>query len=293
MNQVGKPAIPAHEFLPVKIPTFVSTEISDWDLHRFCREHDWKVWLKGPYYEAVKTRTWAEFQEKRHQLSKAWATNNLFLQAHVSGYEESISFSAYNGELLDCIRMRKRDLTELSKTWAGDVSEVEGEMLESLREMVRRINWTGGAELEMVRDADDHLWLLEVNPRYPAWIHGATITGRNIPAALVEGATGAKAAETVALGEEFTRVVLEIPVKSEYPLSPLPEPLGGKIGHSLKHPSGLLQFANRLHKLDFDKILSEDGEQTPTNQTAHIPETFIDDLREMDFSDCRRRRVCF
>ncbi len=286
LNQVGKPAIPAHEYLPVKIPTFVTTELSDWDLHAFCREHDWKVWLKGPYYEAVRVHGWGGFQDMRSVLSSAWATEKLFLQSHVSGYEESISFSAYQGELLDCIRMRKRDLTELSKTWAGDVSEVEEEMLVPLREMIRRINWTGGAELEMVRDADNQLWLLEVNPRFPAWIHGATITGRNIPAALVEGASGVKAEESVATGEEFTRVVLEIPVRSEFPLSPLPEPFGGGIGHSLKHPSGLLQFANRLHKLDFDNGQVSNGNGSKSkNQPTIVPETFVDDLKEIDFSD--------
>ncbi|HLM61324.1 MAG TPA: ATP-grasp domain-containing protein, partial [Pyrinomonadaceae bacterium] len=283
LNQVGKPAIPAHEYLPVKIPTFVTTELSDWDLHAFCREHDWKVWLKGPYYEAVRVHGWGGFQDMRNILSSAWATDKLFLQSHVSGYEESISLSAYQGELLDCIRMRKRDLTELSKTWAGDVSEVEEEMLVPLREMIRRINWTGGAELEMVRDAENQLWLLEVNPRFPAWIHGATITGRNIPAALIEGATGVKAQESVAIAEEFTRVVLEIPVRPEYPLSPLPEPFGGRIGHSLKHPSGLLQFANRLHKLDFENAQTSVANESK-NQTADVPATFVDDLSEMDFS---------
>src|SRR3982751_3255399 len=58
LQRVGKPAIPAHEGLPAKIPVFVTTELSDWELHAFCREHNWKVWLKGPYYEAVRTATW-------------------------------------------------------------------------------------------------------------------------------------------------------------------------------------------------------------------------------------------
>jgi diaminopimelate decarboxylase len=279
MRQVGKPAIPAHLGLPVKIPTFVTTEISDWDLHAFCREHDWKVWLKGPYYEALKTENWAKFEEMRNVLSSAWATEKLFLQSHVSGYEESITLAAYKGELLDCVRMRKRDLTELSKTWAGDISEVEEEIRAPLREIIRKINWTGGAELEMVRDAGNQLWLLEWNPRFPAWIHGATITGRNIPAALVEGATGVEAKESIAEGEEFTRVVLEIPVRPEFPLPPLPEPFGGTIGHSLKHPSGLIQFASRLHELEF----SGNGNHLK-QQAANVPATFIEDLEELDFS---------
>ena len=107
LKQVGKPAIPAHETLPVKIPTFVTTELSDWDLHAFCREHDWKVWLKGPYYEAIRTPTWSDLEHFRRVLSKAWHTDRLFLQTHVTGYEESIMLSAYQGELLDCVYMRK------------------------------------------------------------------------------------------------------------------------------------------------------------------------------------------
>lgn len=284
LAQVEKPAVSAHKGLPVKIPTFVTTEISDWDLHAFCRENDWKVWLKGPYYEAVRTRSWAEFEEKRYILSNAWATEKLFLQAHVSGYEESVSLSAYKGELLDCVRMRKRDLTELSKTWAGDISEVEDEFLTPLREMIRRINWTGGAELEMVRDADNQLWLLEVNPRFPAWIHGSTITGRNIPASLVEGATGIPAAESPALSEEFTRVVMEIPVRAEFPLSPLPEPLGGVIGHSLKHPSGLIQFASRLHELEDLSGENPNGSEKNGFKAPVVPPSFIDDLSGLNLA---------
>lgn len=281
LNKVGKPAITAHKGLPVKIPTFVTTEISDWELHAFCREHNWKVWLKGPYYEAIKTENWAKFEETRKMLEGAWATEKLFLQAHVSGYEESIALAAYRGELLDCVYMRKRDLTEMSKTWAGDIAEVDEKILLPLREIIRRINWTGGAELEMIRDTEDNLWLLEWNPRFPAWIHGSTITGRNVPAALVEGATGIKARETVAVAEEFTRVVLEVPVRSGFPLPPLPEPLGGKIGHSLKHPSGLIQFANRLHKLEFKN--NQNGSGKPLKQKpASVPATFIDDLKELN-----------
>lgn len=283
LNQVGKPEIAAHKGLPVQIPPFVSTEISDWDLHAFCREHNWKIWLKGPYYEAVKTENWAKFEETRKILSSAWSTERLFLQSHVSGYEESVTLSAYKGELLDCVYMRKRDLTEISKTWAGDISEVDEKILVPLREIVRKINWTGGAELEMVRDTEDNLWLLEWNPRFPAWIHGSTITGRNIPAALVEGATGIKARETVAVAEEFTRVVLEVPVRPEFPLPPLPEPLGGKIGHSLKHPSGLIQFAGRLHKPEFQNN-QNGGEKSAKQAAASVPSSFINDLKELDLA---------
>jgi diaminopimelate decarboxylase len=289
LKNTSKPASAVEGLMPVQVPPFVTTDLTDWELHAFCRKHDWKVWLKGPYYEAFRTPTWAAFQDARAGLSRAWATQTLFLQSHVNGYEESICFSAYRGELIKAVWMKKRDLTELNKTWAGDVSEVPAEFAEPLREMVRALKWTGGAELEMVRDATDKLWLLEVNPRFPAWIHGSTITGHNLPAALVEAASGIKAKPTRAQGAEFTRVVLEIPVKPEFPLSPLPEPLARGLGHSLKHPSGLPQFANSLHKLQD----SNGNGHIPSNGNGHVngknsptvpkvPASYLRDISKFD-----------
>ncbi|MDQ6787066.1 MAG: ATP-grasp domain-containing protein [Acidobacteriota bacterium] len=281
LKRVAKPEISAHAGLPVKIPVFVSTDLSDWDLHAFCRWHDWKVWLKGPYYDAVRTRSWAEFRDMRAKLSSAWSTDKLFLQSHVTGYEESVCFCAYRGELLSGVLMRKRDLTEMSKTWAGDVTEMPEEFAAPLRKIVKDLNWTGGAELEMVRDADERLWLLEMNPRFPAWIHGGTIAGYNLPGKLIEGASGVKAQEVIASGEEFTRVVLEVPVRADYPLPPLPEPFAGGVGHSLKHPSGLLGFANRLHGTN-PSVHSENG-KTSENDLSSIPTSFFEDINKVEF----------
>jgi diaminopimelate decarboxylase len=287
LRRVTKPAIEAHEGLSVKIPEFISTEVTDWELHAFCRKHDWKVWLKGPYYEAVRTPTWTDLQHWRRVLSKAWATDNLFLQKHVTGYEESIMLSAFRGELLDCVHMRKRDLTELGKTWAGSALPVDEETVYELRKVIRKLNWSGGAEVEMVRDAADQMWLLEWNPRFPAWVHGSTIAGRNLPATLVEGATGIEAERTDAGTQEFTRVVIEVPVRNEFPLSPLPEPFGGGIGHSMKHPSGLIEFAQRLRDEE-PKIEDSNGNgSTSAERMAPLPETYKSDLASIDIGSLK------
>ncbi len=250
LRRISKPAVEAHRGLPVKIPEFISTVASDWDLHAFCRQHGWRVWLKGPYYEAVRTPSWDIFERTRSVLSEAWSTEDLFLQAHVTGYEESICFCAYQGELIQAVYMSKRELTDEGKTWAGEVVELPHELATPLREIVRDLNWTGGAEFEMVRDAGGQRWLLECNPRFPAWIHGATITGRNLPAALVERVTRNKAIKPESTSDEFTRVVLEIPLRDGFPLPSLAEPFPGAIGHSLKHPSGTLALAERLQRLN-------------------------------------------
>src|SRR3954469_25593033 len=218
LKRIAKPAVEAHEGLPVRIPTFVSSGLSDWELHAFCREHDWRVWLKGPYYDAARVPGWGRLGAARAALTRVWSTERLFLQAHVSGYEESVMLAAYRGELLGCVAMRKRDITPEGKTWAGDIAEVDPEFEKPLRRIVRELNWTGGGELEMVRDSAGQRWLLEMNPCFPAWLHGATIGSFNLPALLVQGATGVKARPAPAEAHEFTRIVLEVPVRADYPL---------------------------------------------------------------------------
>jgi hypothetical protein len=286
IKRITKPVVEAASGLPIRIPTYLSTEHSDWDLHAFCREHNWRVWLKGPYYDASRTPTWDSFTAVRNALTKVWSTEKLFLQAHVSGYEESVMLSAYQGELLGAVSMRKRDITPEGKTWAGDVSDVPPAFLEPLRQMVRDTNWTGGGELEMVRDASNQLWLIEMNPRFPAWVHGATIAGHNLPALLVEAATGVSSARAPAQSAEFTRIVLEIPVRPDFPLPPLPEPFAGAVGHSMKHPSGLTALAARLHEIDPDMldVALDPGSGGAPSGVAELPASFVADIAAQDFA---------
>lgn len=290
LRLVRKPAVAAFQELPVQIPPYISTRLPDFELHAFCRRHNWKVWLKGPYYEAIFCPNWAAVVGARQLLGKAWHTEDLVLQAHITGYEQSICFSACKGELLDAVCMHKRDLTELGKTWAGDVCDVPSAILSDLRRIVRQLNWTGGGELEMLRDAEDQLWLMECNPRFPAWIHGATLAGRNLVGRLVAAASGQPMAAPAGMpASEFTRVVLEVPVKKEWPLPALKEPFAGAVGHNMKHPAGLLEFARKLHKKEKDLQIIE--QQAPAGDAPRVPESYLSDLSTTDFS--RLDTPCF
>lgn len=231
---------------PFKVPPYISLQTSDYRVYEFCCNYGWNVWVKGPYYEAHRVRNWIELKNAKRLLSKTWNTDKLFLQANITGYEETVAFSAYRGELLDAVHLSKRDLTQEGKTWAGYVEEVPEEILRWLRSFVRELEWTGGGELEFIRDFSGSLWLIEINPRFPAWIYGAAIAGHNLPAILLEKASGVPAKATPKRSNGFTRVVIEIPTKEFLPLPPPPEPLT-EIGQALKHPSGMPLLARRLH----------------------------------------------
>lgn len=52
------------------------------------------------------------------------------------------------------------------------------------------MKWSGGMELELIQTENEDLYVIEINPRIPAWIYLAVGAGQNIPEALVELALG-------------------------------------------------------------------------------------------------------
>jgi diaminopimelate decarboxylase len=245
LGRVSKPRITAAAALPFQIPPFISAGRADWELHGFLREHGWRVWVKGPNYEAMRARDWPSFRYAREVLSNTWGTESLFLQRHVAGAEESVAFCAFGGELLDCVHMSKHTQTHEGKTWAGALAQVSPAIAEPLRAVLAELEWTGGGELEYVRAPDGTLHLIDWNPRFPAWIHAAAFAGHNLPARLVEAAGFGTPAAAPYRGRQFTRVVMEIPVLAEYPLPPVRDPLDDAPAGS-KHPSGMPDLARRL-----------------------------------------------
>jgi diaminopimelate decarboxylase len=267
----SKPAFIGASALSVAIPHHVGARTSSWDLHSFCRLHGWNVWVKGPHYEAWRVSDWPALRAVLHELGTTWSREDLFVQAHVSGYEESVAFAAHSGRLLDCVYMRKCVQTPEGKTWAGRISDVPSELAERLRTTVEALSWTGGGELEFVRGADDlALNLIDWNPRFPAWIYGATLAGRNLPGLLVESVVGIPATATHALSQQFTRLVMEVPVHIDYPL-PEPPPVDGTIPSVAKHPSGMPELWRHLRR---DEI-------RPYSVAPTLPRELIDDLEEI------------
>lgn len=171
--------------------------------------------MKGPYYEAFPVRSWPEFLWARKMLTATWgAIEGFFLQSHVDGCHESIAFAAYSGLLLDAVGMQKTARTELGKTWSGRIMALSEEKRHCLAKVVEELMWTGGAEIECIRDDNGKLWLMEWNPRFPAWIYGAAIAGHNLPGNLVSKATGYPIEDLHSVDSvetEFTRVVIEVP----------------------------------------------------------------------------------
>src|SRR5437867_8865103 len=52
-----KPRPSVAELLPFEIAPSLDLSASDEEIYAFCRAHSWRVWIKGPYHEAVAVRS--------------------------------------------------------------------------------------------------------------------------------------------------------------------------------------------------------------------------------------------
>lgn len=213
LEHTAKPSVTAFSEIGFKIPQYISAFLSDTDIHTFLRQNSWQCWMKGPYHDAKRITSWDAFEKNRDTMQKDWKTSRLFLQKHMVGNEESICFSAYQGKLLSAIHMQKRLVTPEGKTWAGQVKPVTPELFEQMQKIIKGLEWSGGGEVEYTRDADGTNWIIECNPRFPAWIYGSALAGINLPAKIISEAWSLPFVEMVKNFPCFTRVVHEIPAK--------------------------------------------------------------------------------
>lgn len=273
-DQTRKPDIEAADELPVSIPPAINAFASPEDVEQFCQRHGWNAWVKGPDYDAVAVSQWSDITDGRRELSATWETNDIVVQSHIEGSEVSVCFAAHDGQLVDAVFMEKRVQTDEGKTWAGHISQLSPDFRSSLESVVTDLSWTGGAELEFVRDKDDELHLIDWNPRFPAWIHGSTLTGHNLPGQLVVVASGNPAVPSYNGPNEFTRVVEERPINPNYPLPAPARTDGSGDGGGLKHPSAMPSLAN------------ERRDSTPIqNDPVELPDHIQHDLADVQTDD--------
>jgi len=248
-DRTAKPFEKVADILPVRVPAFIRMDEGPREIYNFAVEQGWNVWAKGPVMDAYRVTDWTGIQHAHYALMRTWGRQDFFLQKHVPGTEVMVAFAAYRGRLLGTATVDKRLVTAEGKCWAGEVIEADPELTRGIARLVRELRWTGGGELEMVRDEGGQLWLIDWNYRFPAWIHGATIGGINLPAMLIGAASGHAPRATPCLSRQFTRVVVEIPVLDSIPLpAPPPAPRSTNVPSKLSasNPSGLPLLMQRL-----------------------------------------------
>lgn len=136
--------------------------------------------VKGLYYDAKVAHNPDEAIAAFHRIAQDWGLPVL-AQAHLQGEEVNLAgVGDGEGGLAGSVMMKKRALTEKGKAWAG-VSIEDDALLAAAKAVCSATRWRGGFELEMLRDELGRHHLIEINPRFPAWIYFSAGLNRNLP----------------------------------------------------------------------------------------------------------------
>ncbi len=175
-------------------------------IHSLLSEFIFPVLVKGKYYDASVCYSLEQVRNQFNKLSARWGLP-VIIQEFIHGTEFNVTgLGDGKGHTIAAVPMRKQYITEKGKAWGG-ITISDERMLELTRKFLRQTRWRGGFELELMKNKDGELFLLEINPRMPAWIYLAVGVGQNIPEALVQLALGEKPIPfpTYVVGKMFIR----------------------------------------------------------------------------------------
>lgn len=146
------------------------------------------IMVKGAYYQAFRAHTTQEAISYFNQIANVWGYPIIAQQA-VSGEEMNVVGAGDgDGGSLGLVAAKKMSKTALGKIWTGVTIKNE-QMLTASENFIREYKWRGPFELECIVDGDK-VYLIEINPRFPAWVYFAAGVGVNIPSNLFRKAHG-------------------------------------------------------------------------------------------------------
>jgi len=146
--------------------------------------------VKGVLYKAYRVNNYSEAVEKFREIASEWGYPVL-VQEVVKGEELNlVGVGDGEGGHFGFLNIKKLWITQLGKIWTG-VTIKNPKMIEVAEKFVQETKWRGAFELECIYNPDtEEIYLLEINPRFPAWVYFATGAGVNLPARLLMACLG-------------------------------------------------------------------------------------------------------
>ena len=152
-----------------------------------CQDEGWSYPLvvKGLFYDAKIAHNADQASEAFRRIAAAWGLPVL-VQRMANGEEYNLTaVGDGKGNMLGEVMMKKMALTDKGKAWSG-ISIFDQALYDASASLIKAINWQGPLEVEVVRDKKGQYQLLEINPRFPAWIYLSVGVGRNLPLILLK-----------------------------------------------------------------------------------------------------------
>jgi len=166
--------------------------------HIDVRQDELPVMVKGLFYDARMAYTLEEVRHHVHKIASMWGYPVL-IQQFIEGEEYNAAVVGDGkGNLLAVAGMKKLVFTDKGKGWAC-VSIINEDLNELAEQAVSALAWPGAMEVEAIKSKKDgKFYLIELNPRFPAWIYLAKAAGMNLPHLYLQLALGKEITEKMA-----------------------------------------------------------------------------------------------
>ncbi len=159
------------------------------EINSLAYEFGYPLVVKGKFYDATVAYSPEQAIASFNKISGKWGLP-IIIQKYTAGTEVNLTgIGDGKGNLIGAVPMRKTYITDKGKAWAGIALEDE-KLMALAKKIVKGNNWQGGFELEMIKTNKNEYYLIEINPRFPAWVYLAVGAGQNHPEALVQLALG-------------------------------------------------------------------------------------------------------
>ncbi len=174
----------------IKVP-FAKMVYSVSEIPAIANEFGFPLVVKGKYYDAKIAYTTNQAMQHFNKIVAEWGLP-ILIQEFVHGTEVNVcGVGDGKGKTIGAVPMRKLYITDKGKAWAG-VTLQNGKLLKITEKLVKNTKWTGAFELEFIRTSEDEYYLIEINPRFPAWCYLTVGAGQNQIEAVVNLGLGKK-----------------------------------------------------------------------------------------------------
>lgn len=159
------------------------TSISE--IKKISEEFEYPILVKGKYYDAYPAYNQEQIIGFFNKISAKWGVP-VIIQEFIRGTEVNvIALGDGNGNLIGAVPMRKQYITDKGKAWGG-ITLDDKKLMQITTDLISKTKWRGGMELEIIKTKNNKYYVIEINPRIPAWVYLAVGAGQNLPEALVK-----------------------------------------------------------------------------------------------------------
>ncbi|MDD3806675.1 MAG: ATP-grasp domain-containing protein [Candidatus Marinimicrobia bacterium] len=159
------------------------------ELKELGEDYEYPMVIKGKFYDASIAYSFEQAQIYFNKIAFKWGLP-IIVQEYIRGTEVNVvALGDGRGNTIGAVPMKKQYITDKGKAWSG-ITLDDPKMLELTHHIIGQTQWRGGMELELIRTDNKELYLIEINPRLPAWVYLAVGAGQNLPEALIKLALG-------------------------------------------------------------------------------------------------------